>query len=381
MDELLAPIVEVYRSIYGPERYIPLHAPKFTGKEKEYVDDCVDTGWVSSVGKYVTRFADELARYSGASFCVPVVNGTSGLHLALNVLGVGPGDEVLCPDLSFIASAASIIYCGADPVLLDVSPETLGLSSHSVKTFLERETRYKDKELVNRHTGKVIKACMIMHNVGFPAEIQEILGICQKYELKTLEDAAESLGASVGDQMTGTFADFGVYSFNGNKIITTGGGGALVTADQGLYETALHLSQTAKVDHPYRYDHDAVGFNYRMPNINAALGLAQLERMESILARKADQHAKIAAAICTPDLKVLNPPMGLANRWFVVAKLATAKYSLDTIINELQGHGIMSRPLWSTISSQKPYSRYMAYDSLHAAKLAESVICLPNGLA
>ena len=380
MNNLALEISKAYRKIYDTEDYIPLHSPKFIGNEKKYVLECLDSTFVSSVGKHVDRFQEKLSKYCGAKYAVATVNGTAALHLALLIHNIGHGDEVICPDISFAATAASIVYTGADPVFLDIHEDTLGLSVEKVEAFLLNNTKEVNGKRVNKITGKIIKACMPMHNVGFPVRINELLEICNKFNLILIEDAAEALGSRIDEKMMGTFGSVGVYSFNGNKIITAGGGGALVTDSEVLFNEALHLSTTAKVPHPFAYEHDQVGYNYRMPNINAALGIAQIEKIEDFIQIKKGQLKELELLLQSDQISFVKPKFGTSNNWFAVAKINHIEIKLDELIVALNAQGIMARPLWSQLSKMKPYSSFMAEDNPVSRNLLTRYICLPNGV-
>ena len=381
MNDLVLEIAKAYRKIYETEDYIPLHAPKFIGNEKKYVLECLDSTFVSSVGKHVDRFQTELSNYCGANYAVATVNGTAALHLALLVHKIGHGDEVICPDISFAATAASIVYTGADPVFLDVDEDTLGLSVEKVEAFLLNNTEEINGKRVNKITGKIIKACMPMHNVGFPVRINDLIEICNKFNLILIEDAAEALGSRIDEKMVGTFGSVGVYSFNGNKIITTGGGGALVTDSEILYKEALHFSTTAKVPHPFAYEHDQVGYNYRMPNINAALGIAQIEKIEDFIQMKKGQLKELELLLQSDEISIVKPRFGTSNNWFAVAKINHFEIKLEALIDALNHKGIMARPLWSQLSKMKPYSSFMKEENPVSRNLQKRYICLPNGVS
>ena len=372
-------LATAYRNIYHTDDFIPLHAPRFSGKEKEYLNECIDTGWVSSVGKFVDKFRDEICKYSGAKYCVPVCSGTAALHLALLANGVRPGDAVICPDISFVATAAAIVYCGATPIFIDIDNDTLSLSPEALKEFLETSSDISGSRTSYSSTKQRISACIVMHNIGFPARIDEIISILKPFNIPVIEDAAESLGSTLNGKMCGTIGTTGVYSFNGNKIITTGGGGALITDDENIYKFSLHLSTTAKVPHPYSFIHDHLGYNYRMPNLNAAVGLAQIEQLDSFIHMKKLQIRKLSELISHSNIKLLSPPFGEWNHWFCVAYLEGIK--LDLVIQYLAEFKIMARPLWSRISQMPPYRNYPCGANPISKNLIFSTLCLPNGIA
>ena len=281
-------IVNIIRSNFNqPEDFIPLHAPTFNGNEKKYLNECIDSTFVSSVGKFVDRFEEEFARYTGTKKAIVCVNGTNALHLALILAGVQSTDEVITQPLTFIATANAISYCGAQPVFIDVNKETLGLSPKKLENWLIQNVEFNQlQEPINKSTQKKLSACVPMHTFGHPCKIDQIVSICNKYNIPVVEDAAESLGSYHKGKHTGTFGKIGVVSFNGNKIMTTGGGGMLLFNDEDMAAKAKHLTTQAKVPHKWDFIHDNVGYNYRMPNINAALGLAQLEQLNVFLNAK-----------------------------------------------------------------------------------------------
>ena len=276
--------IALVREIYKTNDFIPLHEPRFLGNEKEYLMDTIDSTFVSSVGKYVDDFEIAVANYTGAAYAVATVNGTAALHIALLVAGVKNGDEVITQSLTFVATCNAIRYCNADPVFIDVSKKTLGLSAESMSRFLEENCEIRDDGYCwNKTTGKVVRACVPMHTFGFPVELDEINNLCNRYNISLVEDAAESLGSTYKEKHTGTVGRVAAISFNGNKIITSGGGGMLLTSDKALAQKVKHITTTAKVRHKWAFEHDEVGFNYRLPNVNAALGLAQIESLPKIL--------------------------------------------------------------------------------------------------
>ena len=281
MQKTFHDIVDFIRVLYAkPAGTIYLHEPVFCGNEKKYLSDCIDLTYVSSVGKYVDLFEEKIAEYTGANKAVVCVNGTNALHLALLLTGVKRDDEVITQPLTFIATANAIAYCGARPVFLDVDRETLGLSPDALLAFLETQTRLNAEGCFNKSTKKRIAACIPMHTFGHPCKIDQIVAICREHKIEVVEDAAESIGSFYKGQHTGTFGKIGVLSFNGNKILTTGGGGMMLFKDKELAKRAKHLTTQAKIPHPWEFVHDEVGYNYRMPNINAALGIAQLEQLD-----------------------------------------------------------------------------------------------------
>ena len=287
LDKMMkAGFIELARSMYKDD-FIPLHRPLFEGREKEYLSECIDSNFVSSVGKKVVEFEHTISSFAGTNHGVATVNGTSALHISMLLAGVCPGDEVITQAVTFVATCNAIRYSAASPVFIDVDRDTLGLSPAALKQFLEKNAERREAGVYNKLTGNKIAACLPMHTFGFPCRIVEIAKICEEWDLPLVEDAAESLGSYVGDRHTGSFGSFATFSFNGNKIITTGGGGMIVTNNAESAKRAKHLTTTAKVPHLYDFIHDEVGYNYRMPNLNAALGCAQMECLREILEAKA----------------------------------------------------------------------------------------------
>jgi perosamine synthetase len=395
-------IIDFIRHLYNePEAFIPLHAPVFRGNEKKYLEECIDTTFVSSVGKFVDDFEIKMAEYTGAAKAVACVNGTSALHLALKLAGVNPGDEVITQPLTFIATANAISYCGAKPVFLDVDKDTLGLSPTALRSWLENATvkRFNDstkkQETFNTKTGKRISAIVPMHTFGFPCRIDEIAEICQEYNIPLIEDAAESLGSYYKGKHTGTFGEIGILSFNGNKIITTGGGGMLLFNDTELARRAKHLTTQAKVPHPWEFVHDEIGYNYRMPNINAALGLAQLEQLSEFLIQK----QKIALAYKgffaeynqSPSVSICESNLCLSVDFFSNLKETTPNHWLNCILlpNQQERNaflkatndaGVMTRPVWRLMNELDMFKDCKTDGLENARWLAERLVNVPSGV-
>ena len=279
-------IVDFIHELYGAKGFVPLSVPKFIGNEKKYLNECIDTTFVSSVGKFVDRFEEDMARYTGAKKAVVCVSGTNALHMALMLVGVERDDEVLTQALTFIATCNAISYIGAYPVFLDVDKTTMGLSPDAVKAWLVKNGEIRNGQCYNKNTGRRVKACVPMHTFGHPVRIEELVEVCNEYHIELVEDAAESVGSKYNGKHTGLFGKVGALSFNGNKTITTGGGGMLLFMDEELGALAKHLTTQAKMPHRWEFKHDHVGYNYRMPNINAALGCAQLEHLDEFIADK-----------------------------------------------------------------------------------------------
>lgn len=371
--------IDFIRSKFGTDDFIPLHAPYFGGNEKKYLNECIDSTFVSSVGAFVDRFEQDLADFTGAKYAIACVNGTNGLHMAMLVCGVNPKDEVLTQSLTFIATANAIKYADADPVFIDVDKDTMGMSAEALLKFLELNGQKKaDGFTYNNATGKKIAACIPMHTFGFPARIKEIAEICANWNISLIEDTAESLGSFVDAQHTGTFGRMGVFSFNGNKTITSGGGGALITNDEALAKQAKHLTTQAKLPHRWEFRHDAVGYNYRMPNINAALGCAQLEQLNNILLSKRKLAQEYMDYFKETNIHFVSELKGnKANYWLNTLVLQNVKQR-NEFLTQTNDQGLMTRPIWDLMSSL-PMFENCQNDGLENSKwLAERVVNIPS---
>lgn len=335
-----------------------LHEPRFAGNEWHYVKECLDTTFVSSVGKFVDRFESEVAAYTGARHVVALVNGTAALHIALRLAGVQPGDEVLTPALSFVATANAVSYCGATPHFVDCDESNLGMCPVAVRDHLRSIGELRQGVCVNRITGRRISAMVPMHTFGHPADMNGLLSVAHDFSLQLIEDAAESLGSKYHGCHTGTFGVMGTLSFNGNKTITTGGGGAILTNDEELARRAKHITTTAKLPHRWAYEHDEIGYNYRMPNINAALGCAQLEQIQVFLQAKRSLFSSYAEAFSNiPCMSLVNEPDGCSsNFWLQTLRLEEADASLrETILMTANDAGYSARPVWSLMHNLKHF--------------------------
>ena len=358
-----------------------LHEPEFDGNEWNYVKECIDTNFVSSAGKYVDRFERELEAYTGARHAIAVSNGTSALHISLLLAGVGPGDEVLVPALTFVATANAVIYCGAEPHFVDSELDSLGIDPEKLRSYLESTTTLIAGQCRNRVSGKVIRAMVPMHTFGHPSKIRELLDLCMEFSITMVEDAAESLGSFYSNKHTGTFGLLGTLSFNGNKTITTGGGGAILTDDSNLARKAKHLTTTAKVPHKWRYIHDEVGYNYRLPNLNAALGCAQLENIESKISRKRALSELYQEKFNNLNgVSLIREPIGCRSNYWLQAILLNPQFisSRDQILERTNEIGISTRPAWDLLTTLKPYKDFPSMDMAQADELAKRVINLPS---
>ena len=366
------------------EAATPLHAPEFRGREWDYLKDCLDTGWVSSVGAYVNRFEHDLQELTGAARAVAVANGTAALDVCLKLAGVEAGDEVLVPTLTFVATANAVTYRGAIPHFVDSEPRTLGVDPQRLEAHLSEVARLTDEGCVNIHTGAPIRALMVMHVFGHPCDLDGLMEVAARWRLVLIEDAAEALGSRWGGRHLGTFGRLGALSFNGNKIITTGGGGAVLTNDPELGRRAKHLTTTAKVPHRWAFDHDEVGWNYRMPNLNAALGCAQLERLPDMLGRKARLAERYETALADIEgVSLLKPRPGAAvNHWLNALILDRADADLrDAVLETLNDAGVQARPLWTPMHRLPMYAGCPRDELPVAEALADRVINLPSSAA
>lgn len=371
--------IDFIRSRFDTTEFIPLHAPYFGGNEKKYLNECIDSTFVSSVGPFVDQFEKEIAQYTGSQYAVACVNGTNALHMAMLVCGVKPNDEVLTQSLTFIATANAISYAGADPVFIDVDRDTMGMSAEGLSKFLDLNAEKKaDGFTYSKLTGKRIAACLPMHTFGFPVRIKEIAEICTNWSITLIEDAAESLGSYVDGQHTGTFGKMGVFSFNGNKTITSGGGGALITNDESLAKRAKHLTTQAKTPHTWEFSHDEIGYNYRMPNINAALACAQLEQLHDILASKRKLAQEYKTFFNQSDIHyVAEQEKTTANYWLNTLVLKDA-VERDVFLNQSNDQGVMTRPIWDLMTSLPMFEKCQN-DGLENSKwLADRVVNIPS---
>lgn len=357
--QLAAQVVAAIGDVLGTAAPAVLHEPRFRGNEWTYVKECLDSTFVSSVGKFVDQFERDLAAFTGATRAVAVVNGTAALHVALRMAGVEPGDEVLLPALTFVATANAVSYCGATPHFVDSEARSFGMCAVALRAHLDERTEMRGGACVNRATGRVIRAMVPMHVFGHPADIEALLAVAHDFKLELIEDAAESLGSSVGGRHTGTFGRIGTLSFNGNKTITTGGGGAILTNDAALGARIKHITTTAKLPHRWNFVHDEIAYNYRMPNLNAALGCAQLEQLPTFLEEKrALFHAYRARFADVPGVSVVAEPDGCTSNYWLQALLldVDAAPQRDAILGATNDAGLMTRPVWTLMSSLAPYS-------------------------
>jgi len=374
-------ITDFIHKLYKTDDFIALHEPRFLGNEKKYLNECIDSTFVSSVGKFVDKFETEFAKYVGSKYAVACVNGTAALHAALHVAGVREGDEVLTQALSFVATSNAISYCGAKPVFLDVDSKTLGLSAKALKRFLEQHCEVVDGVCKNKLSNKTIKACVPMHTFGHPCEIDAIAKLCREWHITLVEDSAESLGSRYKAKHTGTFGAMGVFSFNGNKIITSGGGGVIVTDDAAVAKELKHITTTAKVPHKWEYVHDEIGFNYRMPNINAALLVAQMEQLERFLEDKRTLAKEYETFFKNfDDIAFIKEPKDAKSNYWLNAIILQNREKRDAFLEYSNAHGVMSRPVWRLLSELEMFAECYN-DGLENSKyFQERVVNIPSGV-
>lgn len=373
-------VIGAIREVLG-EGSFSLHEPEFNGKELEYLTNCIESKFVSSVGPFVQNFEEDLTKFTGANYAVAVVNGTAALHIALKLAGVEPGDEVLLPALTFVATANAVSYCGAMPHFVDSCEISLGVNFQKLREYLIKNTLQKSGNCINRETGKIIRSLVVMHTFGAPSDIEGLISLAQEFNLKLVEDAAESLGSYYDGKHTGTFGLLGTLSFNGNKIITTGGGGAILTDSESLAQKAKHLTTTAKIVHPWEFIHDSVGFNYRMPNLNAALGCAQLEELVSKIELKRKLHLEYKSAFNPIEgIKLFSEtPRTKSNYWLQTLILDEDKVTeRERILSLSNASGIMMRPAWKLMTDLPMYRSAPRMDLSVAKSLSLRILNIPS---
>ena len=378
----ISAIVNAARKACG-DAPLPLlnHGPNFDGNEWEYLKTCIDTAWVSSAGSFVSKFEELLQEFTGAKYAIAVVNGTSALHTALLLAGVTFGDEVLVPSLTFVATANAVTYCNATPHFCDVERVSLGIDVPRLDAYLSAIADHRNNACWNRKTGRRISAIVPMHALGHPLDMGALMELSRKWDLAVVEDAAESLGSYYHGRHTGTFGMFGVLSFNSNKIVTTGGGGAILTNDDALAQRAKHITSTAKVSHPWQLLHDEIGFNYRLPNINAALGCAQMEKLPSHLANKRRLAQRYFAAFeGVSGVKMLREPPGCSsNYWLNSLVLDQADIAKrDEVLQALNDAGLQSRAVWKPMHLLPMYTACPRMDLSATEDLATRLISMPS---
>ena len=369
------------RDIYHTDQFIPLHEPRFLGNEKKYVLETIDSTFVSSVGAFVTDFEEKVQAYTGCERAVATVNGTAALHTALLMAGVQREDIVITQALTFVATCNALSYIGATPLFIDVSLETLGLSPKALETYL-LEHAFMDDEGVCRHKtlNQRISAVVPMHTFGHPVELDELVALTKKWNIALVEDAAESLGSYYKGQHTGTFGPISALSFNGNKVITTGGGGMVLCHDTELGAHTKHITTTAKIPHPYEFFHDENGFNYRMPNLNAALGCAQMENLPEFLLKKRELAEHYKAFFANADTTFITEPAHCQSNYWLNAIICADKAHRDDVLKQTNEHKVMTRPIWTLMTRLPMYENALQGDLTNSIWLEERVVNIPSSV-
>ena len=373
-------LIEFIRSTFQePSEFIPLHDPRFIGNEKKYLNECIDSNFVSSVGEFVGRFENICAKYTGSKYAVAVVNGTSALHIALHLAGVKRDDEVLTQALTFIATANAISYTGAIPVFIDVDKETMGLSAQKIEAFLSSNAVIKDDGFCyNKVTTRRISACIPMHTFGHPVKLIELQNICERYNIALVEDAAESIGSYYDGKHTGTFGKFGILSFNGNKVITSGGGGMILTNNEQLAKSAKHLTTQAKVPHAWEFVHDKIGYNYRLTNINAALGCAQMEILDHLLKLKRTLAQQYKDFFKNTEFEFFTEPENCTSNYWLNTIITKDKVQRDELLKFTNQNGVMTRPIWELMNRLPMFSDCQTDELENSIWFADRVVNIPS---
>lgn len=374
-------VITFIKSVYETDNFVPLSVPKFIGNEKKYLEECIDTTFVSSVGKFVDRFEEMVAEYTGAKKAVVCVSGTNALHMAMLLVGVEHDDEVLTQALTFIATCNAISYIGAHPVFIDVDKDTMGLSPIAVKAWLEKNAEVKEGTCYNKTTGRRIKCCVPMHTFGHPVHLDELVEICNEWHIELVEDAAESIGSFYKGKHTGTFGKVGAISFNGNKTITTGGGGMLLFMDEDLGKFAKHLTTQAKVPHRWEFVHDHIGYNYRMPNINAAIGCAQMEHLENFIINKRETAAKYAEFFKDMDeIEFFKEPAECRSNYWLNAVILKDKEAQLDFLQQTNDNGVMTRPIWELMNRLPMFENCQNDGLKNTIWFADRVVNIPSSV-
>lgn len=373
-------VIQFIKSQFPNQDFIPLHEPRFIGNEKKYLNECIDSTFVSSVGAFVDLFEKKMSEITGAKHCIAVVNGANALHLSLLLAGVKKDDEVLTQPLTFIATANAISYCNATPHFVDVDKETLGLSPSKLAIYLKEIAELKNGNCYNKITGKRISACVPMHTFGLPLYIDELITICSEYNIPVVEDAAESLGSRYKNKHTGTFGLLGIFSFNGNKIVTAGGGGCIVTNDITIAQKAKHFSTQAKIPHKWDYNHDAIGYNYRMPNLNAALACAQLEQLGSFIEKKRELAHKYHRLLKSQNIDFVHEQKNAFSNYWLNSVVLKDKSERDEFLKLTHENGVMTRPIWILMNRLKMFKGAQCGDLSNSEWLYDRVVNIPSSV-
>lgn len=379
MEKCNQKIVEFIQNEYKTQN-IALHEPRFIGNEIEYLKQCIDSGFVSSVGEFVVGVERDMARITGAKYAVAMCSGTAALHIALICAGVGAGEEVIAQPLSFVATANAISYTGARAIFVDVDMDTMGMSPYSLSKFLDKNCIKKDGKCYNKISNKFISACVPMHTFGMMCKIDEIAQICDIWGINLVEDSAESLGSVYKGTHSGRFGLAGVFSFNGNKIATSGGGGMLISDDEKVTKLARHLSTTAKIPHPYEYNHDYIAYNYRMPNLNAALLKAQLENLNLFLSKKRDLAKRYSKFFDSIGIKFISEPVDCLSNYWLMGVIMDDRKSRDKLLKYANERSVMMRPAWRLLSELEIYKESIKDENKNAKYLADRIVNIPSSV-
>lgn len=373
-------IVQFIKTLYPNEAFVPLHAPVFQGNEKKYLNDCVDSTFVSSVGEYVNKFEEMICKYTGAKFAIATTNGTSALHMALILVGVDRDTEVLTQSLTFVATTNAISYLSAQSVFIDSAKDNLGMCPKSLEQFLVENADVISGKTINKNTGKRISACVPMHVFGNPVDTDEIKRICDKYQIPLVEDAAESLGSTYKNEHTGLKGAVGILSFNGNKIVTCGGGGMIVTNNEVLAKRAKHLTTTAKRSHKWEFFHEEVGYNYRLPNLNAAMACAQMETLPFFVENKRQTASEYKKFFSQMDVRFIDESKNTqSNFWLNAIELKNAK-ERDEFLEYSNSNGVMTRPLWKLMSELPAFANCFKMPLINAEHYSNTIVNLPSSV-
>ncbi len=372
-------VIKFIKDLYSNKSFIPLHEPRFNGNERKYVLDTIESTFVSSVGAYVDKFEEMIKDLTGAKYAIAVVNGTSALHMSLLLAGVKKDDLVITQALSFIATCNAISYIGAEPVFIDVDKESLGMSANSLEMFMAN-IKLVNGVPIHTPSGKKVSACVPMHTFGFPVEIDKIAIICEKYNIPLIEDAAESLGSTYKGRHTGTFGLLGTYSFNGNKTITCGGGGIIVTNDEKLGRLAKHLTTQAKVPHRWEFEHDFIGYNYRCPNLNSALACAQLEQLEQFVENKRTTASIYKKFFEQENIKYMDEPNGSHSNFWLNSIILESKEERDNFLNQSNDKGVMTRPVWALMNKLRMFENCIHDELKNSQFLEERLVNIPSSV-
>ena len=371
-------LVEFVRDTYQTNEFIPLHAPTFDGNERAYVTETIESTFVSSVGKFVDEFEQKIEAYTGSAKAVAAVNGTAALHAALYMAGVERGDLVVTQALTFVATCNALYHMGAEPIFVDVSPVSLGLCPKAMNQYLAQHAEVTAKGCIHKQTGKRIRAVVPMHTFGHPVELDELIAVCLKWQLVLVEDAAESLGSFYKGQHTGTFGDYAAISFNGNKVITTGGGGMILCKTQEQGARTKHVTTTAKVPHPFEFYHDEPGFNYRMPNLNAALGCAQMEVLDSYLVQKRQLAEQYQHFFAGSDFTFVTEPEYATSNYWLNAIICPDTASRDHMLEQTNSAGVMTRPIWQLMHRLPMFENALRGDLTQSEFIEAHLINIPS---